>query len=111
MGYEYPVQLTQWALASAPQHPILRQFLSSLQARLSRVEENHEGSLTSPAAQAELRRIDPLILTGPSAVTAAAQSWLESAGGLRWNALSGLTDGGRSKLVEDVVILPITGFR
>jgi hypothetical protein len=31
--------------------------------------------------------------------------------GLRWNSLTGLEDGGQSKLVQDVLILPITAFR
>jgi hypothetical protein len=71
----------------------------------------HGGDLRSPSASKELKSLDPLILTGPDAITVASQSWLEETAGLRWNALTGLYDGGRSKLVGDVLILPITGFR
>lgn len=100
MGYLLPVQLTQWAFAWAPGHPILQIFLDRL--------------FMEPALQPhsnDLDALDPLTLTGPVAFTHAVQSWLEATVGLRWNALSGLQDGGESKLVEDVLVLPITGFR
>ena len=29
MDYSYPVQLTQWALASAPVHPVLSRYMES----------------------------------------------------------------------------------
>lgn len=54
---------------------------------------------------------DPLTRTGPAAVTEATIAWLQKQVGLRWNALTGLKDGGRSKLASDVLVLPITGFR
>jgi hypothetical protein len=111
MGYLNPIQLTQWALASAPGHPILSRFMDNLYRRLKEVASRHGGNLSSPSAFQELRHMDPLVLTGPDALTVSAQSWLEENAGLRWNALTGLHDGGRSKLVEDVLILPITGFR
>lgn len=111
MGYSYPVQLTQWALASSSGHPVLLRFLETLSHDLQDIATDHGGDLRSPGALGELRRLGPLRLTGPVAVTVAAQSWLDTQGGLRWNALTGLHDGGRSKLVEDVLILPITGFR
>ncbi|KAL6859553.1 glycosyltransferase family 32 protein [Trichoderma novae-zelandiae] len=47
---------------------------------------------------------------GPAAVTLATMQWLERDVGFRWNSLTGLRDGGRSKLVQDALILPITGF-
>jgi hypothetical protein len=111
MGYSYPVQLTQWALASAAGHPVLLRFMDTLQRRLSNVASRYGGDLSTMEAAKELRQIGPLSLTGPVAVTVAAMTWLEEQVGLRWNALTGLFDGGRSKLVEDVLILPITGFR
>ncbi len=110
MGYTYPVQLTQWALASATAHPVLLRFMDILTQRLADVATQNGGSITTPAAVEQLRFMGPLTLTGPEAVTVATQSWLEQQAGLRWNALTGLHDGGRSKLVEDVLILPITGF-
>jgi len=109
-GYTNPIQLTQWALASAPQHPVLGRFMDTLLQRLQEVASHHGGTLRSPSAFKELKRLDPLLLTGPDAITVSTQSWLEEAAGLRWNALTGLYDGGKSKLVDDVVILPITGF-
>ena len=111
MGYSYPVQLTQWALASSSGHPVLLQFMETLTRYLQAIADNYGGDLRSPDALRELRRLGPLSLTGPVAITIATQSWLETQSGLRWNALTGLHDGGRSKLVEDVLILPITGFR
>lgn len=111
MGYEYPVQLTQWAFAFVPEHPILSRFMDNLLAEFSSIAANSNGSLTSESAQSTLRHFDPLILTGPTAFTVAAKTWLEKSAGLRWNALSGLEDEGRVKLVDDVLVLPITGFR
>ncbi|KAF4212832.1 hypothetical protein CNMCM8980_010088 [Aspergillus fumigatiaffinis] len=80
MGYTYPVQLTQWAFAWAPGHPILQMFID----RFS--DATHE--IASEA-------VDPLILTGPVAFTEAVQSWLMATTGLRWHAMTGLHDGGR----------------
>lgn len=111
MGYFYPIQLTQWALASSPGHPVLLRFIDTLSRQLQAISIDNGGNLTSPTAAEELRRLGPLALTGPAAVTVATRSWLYDQVGLRWNALSGLTYGGRSKLVEDVLIFPITGFR
>lgn len=111
MGYSYPVQLTQWALAASSGHPVLLQFMETLTRYLQDVADENGGSISSPNALRELRRLGPLSLTGPVAVTRATQKWLETQVQFRWNALTGLRDGGRSKLVEDVLILPITGFR
>jgi hypothetical protein len=111
MGYTHPIQLTQWALASSQGHPILLKFMNNLSLRLQEVADHHGGSLKSPSASKELKTLDPLLLTGPDAITVSAQSWLRESIGLRWNALTGLYDGGRTKLVGDVAILPITGFR
>lgn len=55
--------------------------------------------------------LDPLVLTGPAGITGAVKKWLERHEGVDWNSLTGLEDGGRSKRVGDVVVLPITGFR
>ncbi|PYH88508.1 hypothetical protein BO71DRAFT_338667 [Aspergillus ellipticus CBS 707.79] len=109
MGYLHPVQLTQWAFAWAPGHPILQAFVDRLSAQLKLIKDHH-GGWQSQSARRELHSLDPIALTGPGAVTQSTQSWLESKVGLRWNALSGLQDNGTSKLVADVLVLPITGF-
>ncbi|KAL7789165.1 glycosyltransferase family 32 protein [Trichoderma ceciliae] len=101
MGYTYPVQLTQWAMASAPGHPALQQFMRNIRA---------EVRLEKEATSYDPKRADPLTRTGPAAVTLATSLWLERTVGFRWNALTGLKDGGKSKLVADALILPITGF-
>ncbi|ODA81353.1 hypothetical protein RJ55_04318 [Drechmeria coniospora] len=101
MGYSYPVQVTQWALASAPRHPALAQFMTNLRAHVAASK-----SATDKATE----DLDPLTRTGPAAVTLATMTWLEAEVGFRWNALTGLKDGGKSKLVSDVLVLPITGF-
>ncbi|KAI5461826.1 glycosyltransferase family 32 protein [Mariannaea sp. PMI_226] len=102
MGYTYPIQLTQWALASAQNHPVLTQFMEQLNARLR--------NETSDDLEVQSIKADPLTRTGPAAVTLATMTWLESQIGFRWNALTGLKDGGKAKLVSDVLVLPITGF-
>ncbi|KAH8898649.1 glycosyltransferase family 32 protein [Thozetella sp. PMI_491] len=111
MGYGYPLQLTQWALASAPQHPVLNRFMDNLArvVQATRDKASTSDNVTDATRQA-MKKLDPLSLTGPEAVTLAAKSWLAEQAGLRWNALTGLDDGGRSKLVSDVLILPITAF-
>ncbi len=100
MGYTYPVQVTQWALASAPKHPVLTQFVDNLKAQIRKEKESPK----APVA-------DPLTRTGPAAVTLATSMWLEKEITFRWNAVTGLKDGGKSKLASDVLVLPITGFR
>lgn len=101
MGYTYPVQLTQWVIASAPNHVVMTKFLQDFRMQMK--------NLISQAVV--LNGVDPLELTGPAAITKATKDYLTEKAGLRWHALSGLKDGGRSKLVLDILILPITGFR
>jgi len=109
MGYNYPVQLTQWALASAPNHPILKSFVSNFATMVKEVTRPYEGD--PKAIKNALYRVDPIELTGPAAVTLATKEWLEKERGLRWDALTGLVDHGRSKAVGDTLIFPITAFR
>jgi hypothetical protein len=101
MGYTYPVQLTQWVIASAPSHVVMTKFLQDF-----RIQMRH---LISNAVV--LKGLDPLELTGSAAITRVTKDYLAKKAGLKWQALSGLKDGGRSKLVLDILILPITGFR
>lgn len=97
MGYEYPIQITQWAFASAPNHPVLSRFMDNFSSYMSGNQTTDQGD-------------DPIARTGPAAVTLATKSWLEDRNGFRWNSLTGVNDGGKSKLIDDVLILPITGF-
>ncbi|KAE8168137.1 putative deacetylase LmbE-like domain-containing protein [Aspergillus tamarii] len=110
MGYAEPVQLTQWSLAAAPGHPISQTFLDRLSTNLKNTTSKKTHQKHSQEKQAALNSIDPLLLTGPAAFTAAVKEWLATTTGLRWNALSGLEDGGQSKVVGDILVLPITGF-
>ena len=108
MGYTYPVQLTQWSLAASSKQPVLDHFLSNFRKVVQDVLDNGGGGKKSLMA---MRKQDPLALTGPVAITKATLEYLGEKTGLRWQALSGLQDGGRSKVVLDTLILPITGFR
>lgn len=112
-GYTYPVQLTQWTLAGAPHHPVMTKFLKDFSSSVLNYSRQTAGNVPSSNAEISklLKGIDPLELTGPAAITAVTKDYLAKKAGLRWQALSGLDDGGRSKLVQDVLILPITGFR
>jgi len=100
-GYTYPVQLTNWAFAIAPHHPIASQFLKQ-------VGDDVVGSTES------LKRIDPLDLTGPPAFTRTIIVHCEADDAdFRWEGLGGATDsaGGRGKVAAgDILVLPITGF-
>lgn len=97
-SYTYPQQLSQWAFAAAPQHPVFERYMDNLR---NYTKDNE------PTAQ----NSDPLKRTGPAAVTLATKSWLEDHVGFRWASLTGLKDGGKSKLIHDILILPITGFQ
>lgn len=112
-GYTYPVQLTQWTLAGAPNHPVMNKFLKNFQATVRNCTHHAVGEEAPNRDDISntLKGMDPLELTGPVAITSVTKDYLAQKAGLRWQALSGLDDGGRSKLVQDVLILPITGFR
>ncbi|KFY35251.1 hypothetical protein V494_06079, partial [Pseudogymnoascus sp. VKM F-4513 (FW-928)] len=110
MGYFFPIQLTQWALASAPNHPVLNRFVANFKTRVAELATPFEGNLTATAESGVLAKEDPLKLTGPEAITTATMQQLNEDAGLRWEALTGLQDGGRSKAVGDTVIFPITAF-
>ena len=101
MGYSYPIQLTNWALAMAPHHPTAQKYLEELGESIGQ-------------NSTRLPDIDPLDLTGPPAVTRAVKEHAESTSpDFQWDSLSGLNDGpgGRGKIIaNDVLILPITGF-
>ncbi|QPC63324.1 hypothetical protein HYE67_005555 [Fusarium culmorum] len=96
-SYTYPQQLSQWAFAAAPHHPIVTRYMDNLR---SYTKDNETAALNS----------DPLKRTGPAAVTLATKSWMEDHVGFRWTSLTGVKDGGRPKLVNDILILPITAF-
>jgi hypothetical protein len=110
-GFYYPVQVTQWTLASAPQHPVLLDYMMNLSQSLQQVANESGFDLSSESTREQVRQIDPIVLTGPAAMTSTAMSWLESNAGLRWNALTGVNGDGRSKLAHDVLIFPITAFK
>ncbi|KAF4443722.1 Ankyrin repeat domain-containing 50 [Fusarium acutatum] len=96
-SYTYPQQLSQWVFAAAPQHPVFERYMDNLRNYTRNNETTAQNS-------------DPLKRTGPAAVTLATKSWLEDHVGFRWTSLTGVKDGGKSKLVEGILILPITGF-
>lgn len=115
MGYFFPIQLTQWSFAFAPHHPILQIFIDRLRATIRLYVRNRNNQQVLPDSYpGTLDYVDPANLTGPIAFTDAVRTYLETEGDLRWDAVTGLQDGpggGVSKLVEDVLVLPITGFR
>jgi len=100
-GYTHSQQLTNWALAMAPQHPVAGRFINrtigEIYANLTRITQ-----------------IDPLDLTGPPALTSIVKAWAKKeCPSLVWESVSCLNEsaGGRGKIVaSDVLILPITGF-
>lgn len=102
MGYTFPVQVTNWALAMAPHHPVATLFLSDMAARV----QTDYGIMPT---------IDPLDITGPPALTRTLKNYTESVErNFTWQSLSNRGShiaGGRSKIVaSDMLILPITGF-
>lgn len=108
MGYTYAVQLTNWAIASAPRHPILQRYLDHV---VNKAIAAKEAALRTSSGRLSQLHYDPLTRTGPAAVTEAASEWLEEHEGLRWSSVTGLKDNGATKLIGDVLILPITAFR
>ncbi|GAO52845.1 hypothetical protein G7K_6911-t1 [Saitoella complicata NRRL Y-17804] len=129
MGYHYPVQLTQWTLASAPHHPILEGYTERLclavHEALTNVSEGVDGR------ESVLSALDPVDLTGPVAVTAATRAYLDdalkAAGSTFDTAFTSRlpprsstsnsksrspppASGAVSKPLLDTLILPITAF-
>ncbi|KAF8341472.1 uncharacterized protein EI90DRAFT_3116589 [Cantharellus anzutake] len=101
-GYGFPTQLTNWALAMAPHHPIATRFQDTVREDVE--EEEKEGTLMTAYA------VD---LTGPVMVTRVVSRWLADTAGLRWMAVTSLdfrSSAPPSKIVEDVLILPKSGF-
>ena len=100
-GYTFPVQLTNWAFAFAPHHPVTSAFLQQAAHDIQQ-------------RAATLDREDPLEITGPPALTRAVKAYTESVEkDFRWEGVSCLDDapGGRGKVVAgDILVLPITGF-
>ncbi|GKU06890.1 unnamed protein product [Fusarium langsethiae] len=97
-SYTYPQQLSQWTFAVAPQHPVFLQYMYNLYNFMEYSDTTAQNS-------------GPLKRTGPAAVTLATKSWLEDRVGFRWASLAGVSDGGKSKLVDDILVLPVTGFQ
>lgn len=102
MGYTFPIQLTNWAMAMSPHHPVSNLFLSEL---IARVRENID----------ILPTIDPLNITGPPALTRIIKDYAENTEPkFAWQSLSNRGShipGGRAKIIAgDVLVLPITGF-
>jgi hypothetical protein len=101
MGYSYALQLTNWAMAMAPQHPIAYHYIAQV---TSEIMQN----------ATKLREVEILELTGPPAFTKAVKTLCESEDpSFRWDSLSSRADpiNSTGKIAAgDVVVLPITGF-
>jgi mannosyltransferase OCH1-like enzyme len=102
MGYTFPVQITNWAMAMSPHHPVADLFLSDVSARIL-------------ANVHHLRAIDPLNITGPPALTHIVKDHSErTEPGFAWQSISNRgrsAASGRAKIVAgDTLVLPITGF-
>jgi hypothetical protein len=101
MGYSYALQLTNWAMAMAPQHPIASHYIAQV---TSEIMQN----------ATRLREVEILDLTGPPAFTKAVKTLCESEDpSFRWDSLSSRADPTNSTgkvAAGDVVVLPITGF-
>lgn len=101
MGYSYALQLTNWAMAMAPQHPIASHYLTQVTAGIMQ-------------NATRLKDVEILDLTGPPAFTKAVKTLCESEDpSFRWDSLSSRADPPNSTgkiAAGDVVVLPITGF-
>jgi hypothetical protein len=101
MGYSFALQLTNWAMAMAPQHPIASHYLAQV---TTEIMQN----------ATRLREVEILDLTGPPAFTKAVKALCEAEDpSFRWHSLSSRADPPRSTgkvAAGDIVVLPITGF-
>lgn len=102
MGYTFPVQVTNWAFAMSPHHPVASLFLSDIATRIQTDMDI-------------LPTIDPLNITGPPVLTQTLKSFTEHVEpNFSWQSLSNIPSHnqlGRSKIIAgDILILPITGF-
>lgn len=110
MGYENPVQLTQWAFGSAPNQPVLKRHLARFTARIAALTDPFGGDIVAAYRSGVLHEQDPLSFTGPVAYTAAAKEVLNETYGVELESLTGLHDGGQSKPIGSILVLPITAF-
>lgn len=77
-GYTFAIQLTNWAFASAPKHPILQYFMDHL---VQKAAEAKTAALQTTSGSVSQLHYDPLTRTGPAAVTEATSRWLENTKG------------------------------
>ncbi|KAJ3041069.1 hypothetical protein HDV00_009969 [Rhizophlyctis rosea] len=111
MGYAHSLELLNWAFAGRASHPTLDTMLNSIAAAAEALLERERSVSTGHARGKKVGpEWDPLEVTGPYRLTDVVVDYIKE-GGARWNAFSGLEDGGRSKGFRDVLVLPITGFR
>ena len=90
-----PLQIVQWTMAAAPNHPVVLSAIESMTTSLA------------TKSTLSIRTGDPIYLTGPGPWTFAVYNAWENEG-INWNFLRNF--GNRSRLIGDILVLPTTGF-
>ena len=104
-GFSHPVGLGQWTLAAKPGHIMLERMIERVLSRLGMLAERQNRTLATLEASYK----DVIDTTGPGAFSECIYHELSLATGTNVTSsnLTGLTE---PRLIEDVLILPVTAF-
>lgn len=93
--YVSPLQIVQWTMAAAPNHPDVWAAIETMTSKLNKLSYN------------EIKYGDPIYLTGPGPWTFSIyQAWKRK--GIDWKYLRNY--GNRPRLIGDMLVLPTTAF-
>ncbi|KAI8816656.1 uncharacterized protein EV422DRAFT_545186 [Fimicolochytrium jonesii] len=100
-AFQHPIQIVYWSLGAAPGHHMLSRHLRNILKVASRMSDK----------EMKIEQ-DAVGFTGPGRWTVTVKEWMDDRYGPDhlWFKLTGRFDGGKSKVIEDVLVLPITGF-
>lgn len=102
------LQLSQWTLAAAPGHPVLRAMIDGVLRSVARLEAKYGVGLERPHPSS----LDVMKSTGPAAWTDVVMAHLRrhDASLTSTHGLSAALDGHGPRLLGDVLVLDIDGF-
>lgn len=120
-GWYQALGICQWALASAPGHPIMQEVTRRVVNNTRFIDDVHAtkewqdkataaeewARLTNTTAQYPAEPLRVLEWTGPAVFTDSVLSYLAARYRVTWHQLRGLK---RPLRIGEVLVLPITGF-
>jgi hypothetical protein len=93
--YSSPLQIVQWTMAAAPNHSAV---FSAIELMIHKLKD---------MSYFEIRKGNPIFLTGPAPWTYAIyETWAKA--GIEWKYLRNF--GPNPRLIGDMLVLPTSGF-